>query len=270
MPAIRFPPLPADTARATHSAFGKEHPYLRVEDHLRNVSFDWDMTSRASTDPELANSFLTYSLATVLQYWEDLTDLQMVNATRTRLDLKYVLHLALNFPGFDPSTLCRFRQLLLLDPASKDVFQTMFDQVAFFVSDPSKRLADADVILSTVCRFRQWEAAVEAMRNAIEALAASQPDWLRSITLPHWYKGYGQNIPAFYNQRTLININALLISVGKDGKYLLDAIENSDLPSLRRIPEIQILKRKWQYGFSKHGHHPRLCAMDCSLCVNLL
>ena len=261
---IRFPALPADTARATESAFGNEHPYLRIGEQLENVLSNLDIAVPSYTDQDAINSLWPYSLATLFQYWEDLTDFQMANATRTRLDLKYALHLSLNFPGFEPSALCRFRQRLLLSQAGKDVFQKIVKRVADFV--PVKYSTNVDVILSHVCTLRHWEIVTETMSNAIESLAASHPGWLRSNTLPHWFKRYGKKVPALQSRRTSKNIRSMILSVGQDGQHLLDAVEKSGLTGITQMHEIQTVAQVWQSMFKKEGNQLSLNVVTCSLC----
>lgn len=266
MTDIRFPPLPPATARATESAFGNEHPYLKIGRRLEDMFFNLDIAALASSDQNLVNSLWPYALATILQYCEDLTDFQMADATRTRLDLKYALHLSLNFPGFEPSSLCRFRQHLLLSQAGKEVFQKIAERVADFVTNEDKHSINVDVILSNVCTLRQWEIVTETMSNAIESLAASHPEWLRSIALPHWFKRYGKRVPAFPSWRTSKNLKSMILSVGQDGQYLLDAVEKSGLIAFTQMHEIQILAKVWQCQFNKEGDQLRLYAMSCSSC----
>lgn len=266
MSAVRFPPLPADTARATESAFGNDHPYLKIGQGLNDLLCGLHIATLESVDQSLMDSFWQYSLATLLQYWEDLTDHQMATATRVRMDLKYALHLPLNFPGIDSMALCRFRQHLLQNQVGREAFQEMVNRLANFVPNPSKRPTDVDEMLSTVCTLSRWEIVTETMSHAIEALAASQPEWLRSIALPHWYKRYDQIGPLFNHPRALEDVKAMLLSVGKDGQYLLRAIEKSGLPILMEIPEVGILYREWQCQFEQEGQQLNLCPVKCSLC----
>ena len=49
------------------------------------------------------------ALVTVLQRAEDLTDRLAAEAVRTRIDWQYLLGLALDDPGFDPSIMSEFR-----------------------------------------------------------------------------------------------------------------------------------------------------------------
>jgi transposase len=266
MISIRFPPIPNDTARASEAAFGKDHPYLKIGDGLNVVLSDLNLEAMTSTDSGLADSFWPYSLATILQYWEDLTDRQMANATRTRVDLKYALHLPLIFPGMSPSGLCSFRRRLLLNQAGKDALRQMVDRLGSFIGSLEKPLADPDLIISTICTISRWDIVSGTMSNVVEALAASYPEWLRTIALPHWYRRYYYKQTSDHNTRASKNIKANLQSVGEDGRHLLEAVEKSENASLKRLPEIRTLRREWQSQFEWENDQLRLRSQNCSNC----
>lgn len=266
MSSIRVPSLPADTARATEAAFGNEHPYLKIGQRLEEVLFNLDIDFLASIDQALANSLWPYALATILQYWEDLTDFQMVNATRTRLDLKYAMHLTKDFPGIDPTALCAFRQQLRSNQAGRDVLQKIINRLAAFSGNPEQQSATVDVILASTCIRRQWEIVMETMSNAIESLAATQPEWLRSIALPHWFKRYGKRKLTFDSKRTSKNIKSIILAVAQDGQYLLNAAEQSGLTNVLQMSELQMVAQVWQSLFKKEGDKLGLNATSCSSC----
>lgn len=266
MSGIRVPSLPADTARATEAAFGSEHPYLKIGEQLEDVFFNLDIDLLESIDPALANSFWPYALATILQYWENLTDFQMVNAARTRLDLKYAMHLSRDFPGFEPTALCAFRQQLRSNRAGREVFQKIIHRLSAFVGTPEQPSATVDVILASTCIRRQWEIVLETMSNAIEALAATQPEWLRSIALPHWFKRYDKRNSAFDGKRTSINIISMILTVGQDGQYLLNAAEKSGLTGVLQMHETQMIAHVWQSLFKLEGERLGLNSTICSSC----
>ena len=268
MNSFRFPPIPSDTVRASEAAFGKDHPYLRIGDRLSVIFSDVNLESMVSTDSQLAQSFWPYSLATVLQYWEDLTDRQMANATRTRVELKYALHLPLVFPGINPSGLCSFRQRLQLNKTGKDALQQVIGQLESFIGNQEKLASDPDLIISTICTISRWEVVMESMGTAVEALAASQPEWLRTVALPHWFRRYYYRQSSGYFPRASMNIQASLQSVGEDGRHLLEAVEKSGNPDLLKLPEIQALQLKWQSQFEKEGDQQRLRFQNCSNCDN--
>lgn len=267
MMSIRYPPIPPNTRRASEEAFGSDHPYLKIGNSLEVVFSDMNLDAVAATDAPLADSFWPYSLATVLQYLEDLTDRQMANATRTRVDLKYALHLPLIFPGIDPTVLCRFRQRLVLNQAGREAFQQVVNHVEDFLVGRKKNLADSSLIITTICTISRYEIVMEVISNAVEALAADHPEWLRTIALPHWYKRYyyGQN--TLRTSRITKNVESMFHSVGEDGQHLIKAVEESEVTNLMKLPEIQTLCNEWRYQFELEGEQLKLRSINCSNCA---
>lgn len=270
MTSIRYPPIPADTVRATEEAFGSDHPYLKIGNGLEMVFCEANLDSVVATDASLADSFWPYSLATVLQYWEDLTDRQMANATRTRVDLKYALHLPLIFPGMNPSKLCRFRGQVQHNQAGREAFQQVVNRVEDFLAGREKHFTDSSLIITTICMISRYEIVMEAMSNAVEALAANRPEWLRTMALPHWYRRYyyGQNPRR--TPRSSKNVEALLRSVGEDGQHLIKTVEKSEIVSLMDLPEIQALRQEWQHQFEIEGDRLKVRSPNCANCAGQL
>ncbi len=268
MTSIPFPPIPPDTAQASEAAFGKDHPYLKIGDGLTVVFSDVDLEGLASVDAALAEAFWPYSLATVLQYWEDLTDRQMANATRTRVDLKYALHLPLVFPGMRPSGLCSFRQRVLRSETGKEALQQVVSRLDRFIGNPEKLPSDPDLIIDAICAISRWETVFGTMNSAVEALAASHPEWLRSIALPHWYRRYYYKQTSGHFSRVSKNIAASFQSIREDGRHLLEIAEKSENPDLLQLPEIRALCQEWQSQFEKDNDRSRSRFQPCSNCDN--
>lgn len=268
MTSIRYPPIPADTVRASDESFGKDHPYLKIGNGLEMVFSGANLDTVAAIDATLADSFWPYSLATVLQYWEDLTDRQMANATRTRVDLKYALHLPLIFPGMNPSALCRFRQRIQHNQAGREAFQRVIDRVEDFLGGQEKHLADSSLIITKICMISRYEIVMEIMSNAIEALAADHPDWLRTMALPHWYRRYyyGQNPRR--TPHSSKNVEALLRSVGEDGQQLIKTVEKSEFIRLMELPEIRALQKEWRYQFEMEDDLIKVRFPNCANCAS--
>jgi hypothetical protein len=109
---------------------------------------------------------------------------------------------------------------------------------------------------------------IGTMSNVVEALAASYPEWLRTIALPHWYRRYYYKQAPDHNARASKNIKASLQSVGEDGRHLLEAVEKSENPGLMKLPEIRTLRREWQSQFEWENDRLRLRSQNCSNCEN--
>ncbi|MEO8357490.1 MAG: transposase [Chloroflexota bacterium] len=265
MSSFQCPPLPYDTARAAESVFGREHPYLRIGESLKILWEELTPLALESADEFLSNSFYPYSLATVLQSWETLTDRQMAQATRTRLDMKYALHLPLNFPGLEPSTLCAFRQHVLTDRGAIETLQEMIQRLGIFTNREKSSL-DVNGMITTICLASRAEIIFDCMGIALESVATCDPNWLKAHTPPHWYKRYhqkpaGQKIP-----HTAQEIESLVQAVGRDGRHLLKAIESSNAPILSQLPEIQKLRNAWQCQFVSEGDSLTFRESRCLSC----
>jgi hypothetical protein len=269
MSTIPFPPLPTDTARAAESVFGREHPYLKLGDTLVDVWTRLKLSKLGSTDNFLSKSFYPYSLVTILQYWESLTDRQMSQATRTRLDMKYALHLPLNYPGIDPEALCEFRQHVLASPAAIDLLEEMVRSMSSYRKQRADEL-NAEDIVASICLPSRAENILECMDIAIEAVAALDPDWLKTHTLPHWYRRYHLKLGYRKLPFDPTDMESLIESVGHDGWHLLRAIGSSNASRLAQLPEIGKLQREWQRQFSIQGDSIKFREAHCLICSNEL
>ena len=257
--------LPIDTARAAQSAFGREHPYLKMGEALEGILRNLARLSIPSLDVYLSNTLYPYALLTALQYWEYLTDRQMAQATRTRLDMKYALHFPLNFPGIEPSTLCEFRRHVLADATAVKMLGEIYQHLSRY-AHLEKNLPDPRRMMAEICLPSRAETILECMCIALEAIAARNPFWLKTHTLPHWYRRYHakngfQKIPADPKE-----IGLLVESVGNDGRFLLKMMDDSNATALMDLPEIQHLRFEWKRQFITEGDQIRFRAVHCLLC----
>lgn len=253
MSSIHCPPLPLDTARAAESVYGSEHPYLKIGETLDTLWADLDLSAVNPADTFLLDSFYPYSLVTIMQYWEFLTDRQMSQATRTRLDMKYALHLPLNFPGILPSRLCEFRQHLVADRAANRVLQGMIHSLSYF-PEQEKNMVCVDRMIDAICLPSRAENILECMGIALESVASRDPNWLKTYALPHWYRRYHQKQDNQKIPRNPRDIKQLILSIGNDGWHLLEMIKSSNGIALSQLPEIQNLQHEWHRQFvSENG-----------------
>ncbi len=269
MSSIPCPSLPSDTAQAAETVFGREHPYLQMGNSLSGIWNTLPLSNLGEADTFLTRSFYPYALVTILQYWEYLTDRQMSQATRTRLDMKYALHLPLRFPGIEPDTLCEFRQHVLASPAAIDVLDGMLhDLSGFGKREGSTR--SADEIISSICLPSRAETVLECMDLALEAVAAVDPEWLKAHTLAHWYRRYHLKIGHRSMPSCPGEVEMLIESVGNDGRHLLQTIDVSNATWLAQLPEIRKLNREWQRQFSVEAGTLKFRVSHCLMCTSEL
>lgn len=265
MSPIQYPPLPFDTARAAEAVFGREHPYLRMGASLETLWEELDLTALGFTDPFLSNSFYPYSFVTILQYWEYLTDRQMSQATRMRLDMKYALHLPLNFPGIQSSILCEFRQHVLSDQRAQETLDGMVHSLDKFAGRQTATV-HVSQMLPEICLPSRAERILECMSVAIEAVASQDPDLLKTFALPHWYRRYYQKFDHEKISRNRQDIEMLIQSVGSDGRHLLEMMEKSPRSTLMKLPEIQNLQNEWRSQFSLNEGTLKFRESHCLKC----
>ena len=269
MSSIPCPALPSDTANAARTVFGREHPYLQMGNSLGGI---WDalpLSRLGEADTFLTRSFYPYSLVTILQYWEYLTDRQMSQATRTRLDMKYALHLPLSFPGIEPDTLCEFRQHVLASPVAIEIFGGMLHALSGFGKREGSTRS-AEEIIASICLPSRAETILECMDLALEAVAAVDPEWLKAHTLAHWYRRYHLKIGHRSAPSCSGEVDTLIESVGSDGRHLLQTIDAINGSRLADLPEIRKLNREWQRQFSVEADTLKFRVSHCLMCTKEL
>ena len=126
-PVIPVPPIPAETAQAVGTVFGKGNVYIMIGDQLNSMFASVDLAQLNSGHPKPDYIMLICGLVTQFQFMERLSDRRAAAALHSRLDWKYALHLPLNHPGLAAYTLCEFRHRLWDDPIGQQAFQHMID-----------------------------------------------------------------------------------------------------------------------------------------------
>jgi hypothetical protein len=240
-------PIPVETARAAQAVFGKSNLYLLIGDQVRVLFSEIDLTAFAHPR---GKSPILFPLVTLFQYLENLPDRRAAEAFRMRVDWKYALHMPLVFPSLDPHELCSFRSLLLHEKTKINMFQRFLDrlkEVDLYMSCESSEL-QAGPVLQKVCALSRLEEMVEAMHQALEVFAALHPEWLRAVTLPHWYERYYRSPVGFQLPASQEDQDSLTISVGRDAQYLIEAADEA-FPAGKVPGEVQNLFRTWTQHF---------------------
>jgi hypothetical protein len=200
---------------------------------------------------------------TILQFRENLSDRKANAVIRTRVDLKYALHLPLNFPGFAPLALCKFRQRLINNRKAKTVFFELISRMKELLGNDHQLLEEIDQMLMTICTLNRLESMFESMSQAIESLEISQPEWLCLITLPHWHKRYERNSSFLFFRWPLSIMEELLESISEDGQYLLSEIDSTRNAEIENLSAIQFLRLEWQRQFDWQSDTLKLRELIC-------
>ena len=252
-------PWPEGTARVARAAFRKGNPLLKLRDELGGIFRDEDF---ADLFPKLGQPGLPpwrLALVTVLQFRENLPDRQAAEAVRARIDREYLLGLELDDPGFDHSVLCGFRARLLEGGAEEHLLHRLLEacQARGLLKARGRQRTDATHVLAAIRVLNRLELIGETMRAALNELAAAAPDRLRGAAPRAWYERYARRVEDDRLPRSAAEREAYARTVGEDGFALLDRLDEPATPEdLRRLPEVEVLRRVWARHFARDGGPP--------------
>jgi transposase len=245
-------PIPADTYRAAHAAHPKGTRCLQLREHF-GMLFDNQHFAHLYADagkPALAPARLT--VVTILQFMDDLSDMQAAEAVRDRISWKYLLGLPLDDPGFDPSVLSEFRARLLQDDAAALLLDAVLDccRGAGLLKARGKQRTDSTHVLAAVRTLHRLENVGETLRHALNRLASVAPTWLRAQVDATWADRYGHRMEQFRFPKAEADRQALAAVIGADGYHLLTAIADPVTPAaVREDPAVATLRQVWLHQY---------------------
>ncbi len=240
--------IPDETVRIARAAFPKGSRAMQVRDHLGTVYTDARFAPLFARRGRPAEAPWRLALVTVLQFAEGLSDRQVAEAVRGRIDWKYALGLALDDPGFHYSVLCEFRARLL----GGGLEQVLLDELLAtcraqgLLRRRGRQRTDSTHVLGALRLLNRLEQVAETMRAALDALAVADADWLRAHTPADWFERYGRRVEEYRLPQGQAARQAFARQVGEDGMHLLTALFAPEAPpALRALPAVEILRRTW-------------------------
>ncbi len=244
--------IPELTAEIAHAAFPKGNRYMKMRDELGTIYSDGQFADLYPKVGQPAASPWRLALMTIVQFAEDMTDREAADAVRSRIDLKYLLALDLNDPGFDFSVLSEFRTRLLSGAAEErllDLALRLF-QKRKWLKAGGKQRTDSTHILAAVRDLNRLEIVGETLHHALNILAQVDPGWLKTQVTPEWFDRYGQRFSDYRLPKAKENRLALAETIGQDGHHLLSQVYAAVAPPhLRTIPAIDVLRQVWVQHF---------------------
>jgi transposase len=187
------------------------------------------------------------ALVTVLQREENLTDRLAADAVRVRLDWKYLLGLPLDDPGFDHTVLAEFRGRVAGAGLEQVALDALLAKLAAggLVKAGGKQRTDSTHVIAAVAALNRLELAGEAVRAALEALAAAHPDWVAGrICVSDFARRYGTPMTSWRPPQSEARRQELAVAYARDGYALLEAVYDSSSPGwLRDLPAVDVLRR---------------------------
>jgi len=244
--------VPKETARVARAAFPKGNRYLTLRDELGTI-FNDDMF--AHLFPKVGQpgeAPWRLALVTVVQFAEGLSDREVADAVRARIDLKYLLGLELEDPGFHYSILSRFRDRLVKGEAEHLLLDTLIEKCkgAGLIKARGKCRTDSTHVLANVRKLSRLELVGETLRAALNAIAEEAPDWLREFAPDDWYKRYAKRFEEEPFRHKRKQTPGFEVQVGKDGLDLMGALYCAAAPrKLRDLAAVELLRRCWLEQF---------------------
>jgi transposase len=190
-------------------------------------------------------------LTTFFQFVEGLTDLQAMDAVRTRIDWKYALHLPVNTLSFRENSLCEFRQKIIHDRAGQREYQKMVDRLITFNPPYHQTGQDFEILAMVcgICSVNTMNWALDSMRAALGALASYFPEWLRQVAQPHWYWRFNQLAPLPYPVPSMRQQELSMEKLGADIHHLLEEVQRSNSREIKELRELITLRQIWERQF---------------------
>ena len=244
--------MPSETARVARAAFPKGNPYLTLRDELGPVFHDGDFVDLYPRRGQPALAPWRLALVTLVQYRENLSDRQVAEAVRARIDVKYLLGLPLDDAGFDYSTLCEFRARLRSGGSEETLLDRLLHRCRELglVRERSRARTDATRVLAAVRVMNRLELVAETLRATLNDLARVAPVWLRAVAPDAWFERYARRIEDSRLPRSKVDREGYARTVGEDGYHLLDLLEAAPA-GLARLPSVQVLERVWERHYQR-------------------
>src|SRR5690242_2042333 len=175
-------PVPDETARIARAAVPKGNVYVQMRDVLGAIYTDEQFADLFAVRGRPVVPPWRLALVTVMQFAEGLSDRQAAEAVRGRIDWKYALSLPLEDPGFDASVLSEFRTRLVTGGAEELLLDTLLKacRAHGLLKARGRQRTDSTHVLAAIRVLNRLECVGETLRQALNALAVSAPDWLRA------------------------------------------------------------------------------------------
>jgi len=109
-----------------------------------------------------------------------------------------------------------------------------------------KQRTDSTHVQAAIRNLNRLELVGETMRNALNTLAMSSPDWLKARVPTAWYERYGPRFEQSRLPKSETERDNLANQIGQDGRQLLIWAYAPDAPeAIQKDISVEILRRVW-------------------------
>lgn len=265
MDSTIFPVIPFNTVIAARAVFSKSNFYIVTGNQANYLFEGLSLEGPSAFAQKQPRNLAMLYLITIFQFAETLPDHSAIDAIRERVDWKYALHLDNNFPGMDTTSLCEFRQWLNTDPAALKNLKELLLRMSAMVNINGRHnpFLDPNQVISIVCQVSRMAKIWDAFNQALNALEARSPEWLRAASLPHWQERYSGHHNIMNLSTDRLERYILAQEIGADGIHLLEAVAETGDDELAGLDEIINLRQVWLEQFqcmnSKAWWRKRTC-----------
>lgn len=229
----------------------ESNPYRVIGDHLADILQDeqfadmYESTGRYAVSPSLL------AMVTIFQFQEKVPDREAAEMVAMRLDWKYALHLPLDYPGFDFSILCDFRQRILEHGKEALIFDTILKKVQAlgFIKKRGKQRTDSIAVVGAVRQLSILETVSETMRTTLAAMAKTDPAWVEKAVPAIFREQYAESRPDY--RLTAEEREAALLQTGKDGYWLLEQVDASAPEGIKDLRELRTMRAVWEQRYHR-------------------
>jgi transposase len=244
--------VPEETARVARAAFPKGNVYMQMHEELGALYTDEMFAGLFPTRGQPAESPARLALVLVMQFAENLTDRQAADAVRSRIDWKYALGLDLTDPGFDYSILSEFRQRLLSKGDEQQLFEAMLTRFKEkgLLKGRGQQRTDSTHILAAVRSLNRLELVGRTLQQALNTVAQHAPEWIQTHIPPDWFDRYRRQLDDYRLPKGATERQTLATTIGNDGIYLLEKVEQEDaVAELRSHAALEMLRQVWEQQY---------------------
>jgi transposase len=251
--------IPEDTRRVAQALYPKgKNRWVTLRDELGPIYTDDDFADLFSHTGQPGKAPWRLALVMVMQYAESLTDEETETAVCSRIDWKYALSLSLEDRGFDASVLSEFRSRLIRGEAELRLLDKLLKlcQKKKLLREKGRQRTDSTQVIASARQLSRLENVGETMRQALDTLAVSAPEWLLTVVEPEWAERYRGRMDGFRLPKGEKERLELGAQIGRDGDRLLTALwEAPTLSQWRFCPAVETLRAVWvqQYAPTPEG-----------------
>lgn len=247
-------PIPEETARVAQAVYPRGNLVMHLRDVLGGLYQDQAFVSLFSAYGRPAEAPWRLAVVLVLQFLEGLTDRQAAEAVRSRLDWKYTLGLELDDEGFDFSVLSEFRTRLIEGGAEQLLLERLLAvcRERGWLKAGGKQRTDSTHVLASVRTLSHLETVGETLRAVLEEVAEAAPEWLVQQIDADWLLRYGHRVEQYRLPKEASKRQALAEQIGTDGRQLLAALQQADVPAeVRELASIRVLAQVWEQYYEQ-------------------